>query len=220
MKKAFKIIRYLVYAVCVVFVITLGIVIGIGHWHRPVGNADAIVVLGAAIKTPASYNRALQGLKLYEEGKAPVLVLSGGVDYPKSISEAQYMRDAVLDEVARESANDHPHPVSSTGQALTSPLQGEEKIKVPMMILESSSQSTFENIKNSKQFLPDAHSVIIVSDTYHLARGVLTAKAQGFGPVYWSAPKNASYYPLTELIFHYLRETMAMISYLPKFILR
>jgi uncharacterized SAM-binding protein YcdF (DUF218 family) len=210
MRRFWKIFKYLFYAACAVFAVALGIVVAVGQWHRPVGQADAIIVLGAAIKTPAAYNRALEGLKLYNQGKAPVLVLSGGIDYPKSISEAQYMENAILDEVAKESLVNHPHP--------TSPLKGEENKVLPIMVMESKSQSTFENIANSKKLIPQAKSVIIVSDTYHLARGVLTAKAAGFSPVYWSAPQTAAYYPLTELVFHYLRETVAMVDYLPKFV--
>ncbi len=210
MRKLWKTIRYLIYATCAVFVISLGVVIGVGHWQRPVGQADAIIVLGAAIKTPAAYNRALEGLKLYDEGKAPVLVLSGGEDYPKSISEAQYMENAVLDEVAKES--------DSNLSLNPSPQKGREN-KAPVMILEQNSQSTFENIADSKKLIPSAKSVIIVSDTYHLARGVITAKLAGFSPVYWKAPETSGGYSSADLVFHYLREAAALIDYLPKFAL-
>lgn len=190
MRKIWKIIKYLIWASAAVFMLALLIVIGIGQWRRPVEKADAIIVLGAAINTPALYNRSMQALKLYREGKAPVLVLSGGVDYPKSISEAQYMQNVIL----------------------------ENSVMAPVMILEADSQSTFENIKNSKKLIPQARSVIVVSDNYHLARGALTAKAAGFSPVYWSAPDSASYYPKGELVFHYFREAAALIDYIPKFV--
>ena len=74
----------------------------------------------------------------------------------------------------------------------------------------------FENIKNSKSRLPKAKSVIIVTDKYHLARSVITAKALGFEDVYWSAPETE--YPANQLRYYYAREVIALMAYLPKFI--
>ena len=180
----------LVRAAGTLFVVSLGLVIFVSFYRPPVQKADAIIILGAAINTPALYNRSLEGLRLYEQGKAPVIVLSGGVDYFKSIPEAQYMKNVILQHT------------SST----------------PVLILEPDSRSTYDNIENSKKLIPNAHSVIIVSDTFHLARGVAMAHAAGFSNVYWSAPDSPSYYPVSELVFHYFRESVAMIAYIPKFI--
>ena len=120
------------------------------------------------------------------------------------------MENAVLDEAAKESAaNPLPNP----------PPKG-EGADVLNIILEQNSQSTFENIADSKKLIPSAKSVIIVSDTYHLARGVITAKLAGFSPVYWSAPEVSGEYSSADLVFHYLREAAALIDYVPKFVLR
>ena len=192
LKKLWKIVKVIIIASVAVYLLSLAIVISIGQYHRPIQKADAIIVLGAAINTPALYNRSLEGLRLYQEGKADVLVLSGGVDYPKSIPEAQYMENVILAAVNQEA--NHPSPAL--------PVKGREDIKEPTIILENTSQSTLENIANSKKLIPNARSVIIVSDTYHLARGVITAKAAGFSPVFWSSPDSGSYYFWDEFFYY------------------
>ncbi len=191
MRKVLRIIQGLITAVAVVLVASLAFVTAFAQYHRPVGKADAIIILGAAINTPALYNRSLEGLRLYQAGDAPLMVLSGGVDYPKSISEAEYMRRVI---VAHSSTT-------------------------PNLILEAHSHSTYDNIENSKMLLPKARSVIVVSDTFHMARAVTMAKAAGFGPVYWSSPDTSSYYPPGQMVYYYVREALAMVYYVPKFVL-
>lgn len=136
----------------------------------------------------------MEGLRLYQDGKADRLVLSGGKISDSDISEAQYMEKVI------KRFSDQPVEY----------------------ILEDQSHSTYENIRNSKQKLQEAGigtdgSIVIVSDEFHLARGVLLAKRAGFETVYWSAPE-PDYYSDKDLRFYYFREFMAMLNYLPKFI--
>jgi uncharacterized SAM-binding protein YcdF (DUF218 family) len=145
--------------------------------------------LGAAINTPALYNRSLEGLKLYEEGKANEIIASGGKISDEDISEAAYMQKVIKKN-------------SST--------------TVPV-ILEDQSRNTFENIKNVKAKAPNVKSIIVVSDEFHLARAVLVARREGFYPVYWDAPE-PTYYRRSELFYYYFREAVAIIDYLPKLI--
>jgi uncharacterized SAM-binding protein YcdF (DUF218 family) len=189
MKKLLKFLKYLAYVIIAFLVLDLAVVVFFSVYRPVIQKADAIVVLGAAINTPALYNRTLEGLRLYNQGKADVMVLSGGVDYPKSIPEADYMQNVIL----------------------------QNSLTVPNMVLEKSSNSTYENIKNSKKLIPGSRSLIIVSDDFHLARAVLMAKRLGFGPIYWSSP-NPVYYSKPELAFYFMREMFAMIDYIPKFI--
>lgn len=190
MRKIGKVLKYLAVTGAVVFVVSFCAVAIMGEYRRNIPRADAVIILGAAINTPALYNRSLEGLRLFADGKTNVLVLSGGRISDKDLSEAEYMRKTILKNSA----------------------------ETPPLILEQESHSTYENIKNSKKLIPEAKSVVVVSDTYHLARGVLMAKAVGFEEVYWSAPDSASYYPAGELAYHYFRETVAIIAYIPKFI--
>jgi uncharacterized SAM-binding protein YcdF (DUF218 family) len=189
MKKALKFFKWLLYILIAVLAVDLAVVIFFSVYRPHIGKADAIIVLGAAINTPALYNRTIDGLKLYNQGDSSVMVLSGGVDYPRSIPEAVYMQNVIL-------AN------AST---------------VPDLILEKNSNSTYENIINSKALIPNAKSIIIVSDDFHIARAVLMAKREGFGPIYWSSP-DPVYYSKGELAYYYAREVLAILDYIPKFI--
>lgn len=190
MKRFWKIYKILAICIFSLVLIDASIVFGFSLVKRIPQKADAGIVLGAAIYTPALYNRSLEGLFLYEQGNVSTLVLSGGRISDKDISEAQYMQKVILK--------------NSTSSVET--------------ILEQNSHNTFENIYNSKKLIPQAKSVVIVSDRFHIARAVLLAKRAGFEEVYWSWPKPV-YYRKSELAFYYVREMLAMISYVPKFIL-
>lgn len=193
-KKVLKIVGALIAALVVSFVLAdAGLVWGIAHSQPEIKHSDAVIVLGAAINTPALHNRTIEGLQLYEQGKADAMVLSGGKIADADISEAEYMEKVIKKNTDK--------PVK--------------------YILEDQSHSTYENIRNSKSKLKAAgyktDSVIVVSDAFHLARAFLMAKRAGFKDVYWSAP-NSDIYPRNELGFYYIREFVAMINYLPKFI--
>lgn len=169
-------------------ILDIGLVLGYAYTSPNVKKADAIIIMGAAINTPTLYNRTLEALRIYEDNMAPVIVLSGGRISDKDISEAGYMQRVL-------------------GSKATKPLN---------VLLEEDSGNTFENIKNSRSKVPNAKSVIIVSDKFHLARSVFMAKAAGFETVYYSAP-SSGYYRRGELVFYYFREFAAMVNYLPKF---
>lgn len=155
----------------------------------PAGErADVIVVLGAAPNSPAIRFRALKGYELYNAGHAPQLILAGGVTSVQDESEARNMNRFLLKQG----------------------LGGN-------VILEEKSTNTLENLRNSKQLVPGATSVLVVSDTYHLPRAFLVAKAVGFSRVFWSAPAH-SYYKPTELTWYYGRELVALLAYVPKLI--
>ncbi len=176
-----------------ILIADIGLVWGMAHHKPKIKDADAIIVLGAAINTPALKNRTEKGLELYEAGKADLMILSGGKISDSDISEAEFMAK-VINRNAKE-------PVR--------------------YVYEDKSRNTYENIKNSKQKLaevkPEADSVVIVSDAFHLARAVIMAKRAGFETVYWQAP-SSGYYQRPELRFYYVREFVAMINYIPKFI--
>lgn len=184
-----KILIYLTIAVGVFVAADALLIWGIAHTRPEIKHADAIIVLGAAINTPALTNRTKEGLEIYEQGKADVMVLSGGKISDSDISEAQFMEKIIAK--------------NSDGEV--------------NYILEDQSHNTYDNIKNSKAKLEGKTSVIVVSDAFHLARAVLMAKRAGFDDVYWSAP-SSGYYSRPELRFYYFREFVAMINYLPKFI--
>lgn len=188
-----KILKLVIALVLAFAVIDAGLVWGIAHWQPEVKHADSVIILGAAINTPALRNRTLEGLQLYQQGKADTMLLSGGKIADADISEAEYMQRVIKKNTDK--------PVK--------------------YILEDQSHNTYDNIFNSKAKLEESglktDSVIIVSDAFHLARAFLLAKRAGFETVYWSAP-NSDIYPKGELAFYYVREFVAIINYLPKFI--
>lgn len=186
-------IKYILIVVVIFITVDAGLVWGIAHTQLEIKHADSVIVLGAAINTPALRNRTIEGLQLFEQGKADVMVLSGGKIADADISEAEYM-EKVIKKNTDKDVN---------------------------YILEDQSHNTYDNIRNSKAKLKESgkgtESVIVVSDAFHLARAFLMAKRAGFKDVYWSAP-SSDIYPQNELTFYYVREFVAMISYLPKFI--
>lgn len=157
--------------------------------YRPnISPADAVVVLGAAINTPALYHRSLEGLEIYQSGKAKIIVASGGRISNKDISEAGYIAKVI-----------------------------QQQAKGVPIILEDQSRDTYENLINTRAKIGAGKSLIIVSDNFHMARSVLLAKRLGFKPVYWSSP-NPDYFSVRELGYYFGREILAMIYYLPKLI--
>lgn len=185
-KKILKVLTAVVIGIVILDVATL---VFFRFYHPKVKKVDAVIILGAAINTPALYNRSLKGLELYRDGKAEVLILSGGRIDDADISEAEYMQKVI----------------KKNGGT-----------NVPML-LEEKSHNTYENIKNSKNIKPEAKSTIIVSDRFHVARGSLLALRNGYRPVYWESP-TGTYYKRSEWLYYYFREGVAMLSYLPKFV--
>ncbi len=189
MRTLWKIIKAVFWVCVTVVAIDVLTVVFFSVYRPAIPKTDAIIILGAAINTPSLNNRSLEGLKLYEEGDAGVVVASGGRISDADISEAAYMQKII---------------------------KKNETENVPV-ILEDKSVDTYQNIKFSKAEIPNAQSVIIVSDSFHLARGSLMAMREGFAHVYWASP-NPDYYTKSELAFYYFREMVAMIDYIPKFI--
>jgi uncharacterized SAM-binding protein YcdF (DUF218 family) len=163
-------------------------VIGAAFVEPNLKKVDAIVVMGAAINSPELYSRSLKALELYEQSLAPVVVLTGGRISDKDISEAAYAKKVM-----------------------------EKNSKGPVnVLLEDSSTNTYENMQNARKLLPEAKSIIVVTDSYHSARSVFMGLSVGFKEVLWAASENTAK-PRTT-IYHYFREIVALPSYVPKFL--
>jgi len=120
------------------------------------GRADAIVVLGCRLKPDGSPSGSLRrrvalGVRLYQEGAAPILLLSGGGTGP--CPEAAAMQDLALAAGVPESA----------------------------LLVEAESRNTSENARNSARLLrADGKSrVLLVSDRLHLPRAALLFRLAG-----------------------------------------
>ncbi len=122
--------------------------IGIGFYLSPqdqLSEADAIVVIsGGETRT-----RTLEGIRLYQDQMAPLLVFSGDAIDPYSPSNAKAMRDIAIDEF---------------------------DIDPDDIILEEEATSTFENATNLKEVFNrlSIHSIILVTSPYHQRRSEIT----------------------------------------------
>src|SRR4051812_44260018 len=113
-------------------------------------EADAIVVLGCR-GSEALRRRLGIGLRLFEGGAAPLLVLSGGGSGPTP--EAELMRQAAIS-----------HGVPPTA-----------------LLIDPVSRNTFENARETARLLSGRglSSVVLVSDRAHLPRAALLFRLAG-----------------------------------------
>lgn len=154
------------------------------------GNADAIIVLGAAVwpsgPSPALRARVWRGSTLFHEGRAPYLILTGGLGvYPPSEAEAM----AVLA---------HSWDV------------GERWIRI-----ENRSTNTRENMAYAAEIMRenDWTSALIVTDYFHMKRAVILAEDYGIEPLRAPVSAEMSYYVPRERFRYTLRECAALIYY-------
>jgi uncharacterized SAM-binding protein YcdF (DUF218 family) len=127
-------------------------------------DPDAIVVLGCRVGPGGSPSGALirrvdRGVRLFHEGTAPLLVLSGGGAGP--VAEAAIMREMALGWGVPEAA----------------------------LLIEPFSRNTFENACESARLLRlrGLHSVLLVSNRTHLPRAILLFWSAGLKVVGWAA---------------------------------
>ncbi len=156
-------------------------------------HADALLVLGAKVNLDNSpsdplYERISEAAELYAQNKADYVITTGGVGLG-SIAESK-----IGERVAEQ--------------------QGVPKDKI---LPEAESHNTFQNIEEGRKIAKanNIKSVIVISDRFHVARGVLVAKHFGFNPVYWDYP-DSGYYKTGALVRNYAREALAILFYIPK----
>ena len=188
-----KLILYLLILLSAIFVLTLAVIFYFGHIKNVPAHADAAIVLGAKVNinnTPSDplLNRTDEAVELYKSGLVNWIITTGG-----------------------QGLGYIPESKSARG------LAAKQGVPLSKILIETDSHTTYENIQD---IVDTAHkhninSVIIVSDRFHLARGVMVAKYFGFKEVYWDYPSVSSY-TKKELILNYLREALAIWAYLPK----
>ena len=132
-------------------------------------TADAIVVLGGGVEGPApprltldlsdAADRVLHAARLYRAGKAPVVVVSGGVIpwLGSDIPEARSMQ-TLLEEWGVPGAS---------------------------ILAEGASRNTYENAVFTRQLLADQglHRVLLVTSAMHMPRALATFTSAGIDAV-------------------------------------
>lgn len=153
---------------------------GAAHGVRRVGQADAIVVLGAAQyagrPSPVLRARVDHALALWREKVAPLLVFTGGVGERDTTSEAAVSASYAMRRGVPESA----------------------------MMLEAQGRTTSESITSVAEMLRARQqtSVVLVSDPFHMFRLWILARRHGLkvvtsptrtSPIWASVPVSAGY---------------------------
>lgn len=175
-----------------VYLLSLGYIASRLYRDNP-KHSDAIVVLGSRVRVNTTYNPCLvyrvnRAVDLYKNHYADRIIFSGGGDTKFFENESEAMQ-----KIASESG-----------------------VPPQDSILEGRSISTYENLLYTKELLEkkQMHSIIIVSEPYHLPRAALIAKKLGipysvapaFGSPCWERFKFVSPY--------FLREGAALLYYL------
>ncbi len=153
-------------------------------------DAPVVIVLGAKVwpngPSPAMIRRLEKALEYYRVHPDATLIVSGGQGSDEPESEAKAMRDYLV------------------------------KAGVPedRIILEDCSTSTAENLRFSKElmqqhgFQPETTPVVIVSNSFHLARVRMLAKRCGLDADTLGAPMP----DVKSALYSYTREALALLN--------
>lgn len=153
------------------------------------GDADAVIVLGAAVhgKKPSlalqnRLNIAAEHLRTHENC---IAVLSGGKGPQEEITEAEAMFAYLL----------------------------EEGIPEKQLVCEASARSTYENFLFSKELLekrfPDGYKAVFATSDFHIFRAKIAAKRAGLGSLCGMGCPS----PFYIVPNYYIRESMAILRY-------
>lgn len=142
-----------------------------GFFAEGSGNLPYIVVLGAQMKengpSVALAKRLDRAYEYLQENPYTFCVLSGGKGENEPVSEAEGMYAYLV----------------------------EKGIGADRLILEDSSRNTVQNIKNSRELIPDGiENIGIVTSNFHVFRGVRLAKANGFSEAEGIAAPSGVYF--------------------------
>ncbi len=182
----------------VVLLIPLSVLLvgGAVYWEARTASAqpaDAIVVLGAAQYNgrPSEVFRARldHALDLYQEGYAPLIVLTGGKQAGDAYTEAETGEQYLLDRGVPASA----------------------------IRFENEGRDTWQSMRGVADVLEGsgAESLLIVSDGFHLLRSELMARELGF-TASGSASTESPIRPWSGTEFSYaIRETGGILAFLP-----
>ncbi|MEG1473390.1 MAG: YdcF family protein [Christensenella sp.] len=187
--KAVKWIFIIGYIFLAVVFVMGGILMNAAAHTNPPQNADAVMVLGAALKGTKPSDtlaRRLDTAIEYAEQNAGALVLvSGGKGAQEEVPEAQAMREYLI----------------------------EHGIAAERILTEDKSTSTRENFANSKKLLDERfgennYTTVFVTNDYHILRAGITARAAGMSNVYGLSFPTLMYSAPTS----FMRESLALLA--------
>lgn len=181
-----KMQNYILFIIIIIFLAVEIPIIAVGSITKP-QPSDVMIVLGAKLIGAAPSGilklRLDKAIKLYQEGYAPLIIVSGAKGDDEATSEAQAMRDYLV----------------AAG------------ISPDVIILEKNSFNTRQNLANSQVIMQqrDLKTAIIVSNASHIRRSLVLAKNLGIHATGAPAPMADNAYLTTK---QYLREGAAMLA--------
>ncbi|GMB00308.1 YdcF family protein [Pelosinus sp. IPA-1] len=179
-----KLQRYILF---IVLIITLSIeipIIAVGYLTQP-SASDTIIILGAKLigQDPSLMLslRLDEGIKLYREGYAKRIIVSGAQGKDEAISEASSMKNYLVN-----------HGIPSEH-----------------IFVEDQSFNTMQNLANSHKIMQENNlkTAIIVSNASHIRRSLILAQNQGISATGAPAPMADNLYLTTK---QYIREGAAI----------
>ncbi len=166
-----------------------GIMMGTAANTAPPQNADAVLVLGAALKgtepSDTLARRLDTAIAYAQENPEAVIVVSGGQGPQEAIPEAHAMRDYLIG-----------HGISES-----------------RILVEDQSRSTHQNFANAKLLLDErfgagSYTTVFVTNDYHILRGYLNAESVGMTDVHGLAYHTLPYTAPPS----YMRESLALLA--------
>jgi vancomycin permeability regulator SanA len=170
--KLFLIGLVLVLTLLLALHLLLMLAVGFIHSDSP---ADAIVIYGNKVEESGEVSERLKsrldtGLALYEEGRAPLIIVSGGFG-KEGFSEALVMRDYLID-------------AGIATEAIWMDEMGNSTYDTGVNMERMMSELSCANNENESLAKKNQCELILVSQYYHLLRAQMFMKRVGFETVY------------------------------------
>ncbi len=184
----FRVIKRIVIAALCAEAVLVGFIAYSGVHDTVRYDEDAVIVLGAGvhgdqISLPLQ-QRLDKALEYYERNPGTVMVVTGGKGFQETVTEAEAMEKYLLAKGMRPES----------------------------IIKEENATSTNENMKFSKEILDsrlgDSCSIAVITNNFHIYRGVQIAKNEGFKDV-THLHAGLEWYNLMPC---YLRESLAVLK--------
>lgn len=187
-KGVFKVVKIVIISLVAIEILFAGFLAIYGERDNVTYQEDALIVLGGGTHngrvSAALKARLDKAIEYHEKNPDAVIVVTGGLGYGEPITEAEAMKNYLAE-----------HGID------------ERKI-----IKEEKATSTKENMVYSKEILDEYfesdYKIAIITNNFHIFRGMHLAKAKGFQNVTHLHSELAWYVTVP----CYLRESLAMIK--------
>lgn len=184
----YKVFKRIFISVCTIgiciFLTILGLILSKMN-VKPVKNLDYIIVLGAQVKESGPSvvlkYRLDRAVSYLKENHNTLVIVSGGQGVNEPATEASVMRKYLI----------------------------ESGINENRIIIEDQSNTTKENLINSKKITRDNKSIGIVTNNFHMYRALLIGDKYGVNAVGIPSKSNSYYLPN-----NLLREVFAFIKFI------